>query len=301
MKIHNISHLFYTRSQTRLKTKASTPLYRTMEDVFTYNQTGIKKINEITGVKFGVQGTQCDGSYPLVNFFRQFKDKTRKIELQTILQKGKSTNTDGVAYCLLKDAANVPLSTSGLYSCSVIYLFNKNNNKHLLYHVYHEMEPEELSGVIETFMPEKYTKASIIPGRNTFIYNYLQKIFKTLKSSVPDAPITVRHFSTPYPEIVGYKGEVFEIPNKKYLQGLKAGKLQSSGNGQATFKIVNLDTFIIFNEINNCNKLEDITYFKEIYSREAKYKTILPELLKLLNEREKSLKQIQKCTKLEER
>jgi len=287
MKISKISHCLFVPNKSRSQINLPNRLYGTLQDVFEYK---IKEISRVTDVVRGDYGTQCRGSYPLRRFFKMFKTHAQQKELELLLKKGYSTNTEGEANCFLKDFVDVPLSTSGIYSCSVVYLFNKNNNKHFLYHVYHDFEPEKISKYITTFMPEKFTKACIVPGRNTFLYHYLPELFDTVKSIVPEAPVTVRHFTSPYPEVVGFRGDVFEIPNRKFLSDIKAGKHPLSGEGQATFKIRDLKSYVIFSRINHCKNVDDINFLRVFYLRKQKYKTILPELNRLLDEREANLK-----------
>ncbi|MCM1266158.1 MAG: hypothetical protein NC200_08165 [Candidatus Gastranaerophilales bacterium] len=190
-----------------------------------------KGVQSINNVRQGFYGSVCDGSVPLKNFFYDFLSKDERLN---VLARGLSTNKQGIANSYLKGSADKPFSTSCVFDCSVMYLFNKNTNTHLLYHAAPSTSLDEYDAVIKELMPEGFTHACISPGdsRYSFIHRYsLKTMFSSIKDSNRDAVVNVYHQSSRYPEIVGYKGKLFELPNINFID-------QSFGRyGQASFNI----------------------------------------------------------------
>ena len=69
--------------------------------------------------------------------------------LDKLYKRGLSTNTEGWSDCFLKSGADNPLSTSSVYDCSVMYLFNKDTNTHFLYHSYYKKNQDEFDRRIQ--------------------------------------------------------------------------------------------------------------------------------------------------------
>ena len=251
----------------------------TSKDVFcrTVKQLSLKNITEI---KKGEYGTVCKGSIPLKPFFSLFKSHKMR---EYIIKKGLSTNTQGYAFALLKSEADVPLSTSFVHSCSVMYLYNENSNTHFLYHIFDEINEDELKEIIKNYMPEGFTSAAIVPGDKNFVYDhkeYLPDVFNAIRNSNQDARIQVFHDSSEKPEIVGYQGKVFEIKNAFYSKPLTE-RYYMADQGQATFRIQDIRIYDIEDEIA-LNSLEELINLKsEIYKRYNKY--IAPIVEKLID------------------
>ena len=199
------------------------------QDVFQHSESGL---SEIKNVRQGRFGSICDGSKPLKPFMELFHSET--FFQKRILKKGLSTPTDAGAPAFLKSKANNPLSTSEVHDCSVAYFYNQVNNTHFLYHIHPNQDERMIKRYIRDFMPEGFQKACIIPGRNYWTVTHketLPIIFNAIKSINPKSHVEVFHYSTEMPEIVGYRGSVYEILNKNYYQFMR------KEDGQATFKI----------------------------------------------------------------
>ena len=274
----------------------------TLYDVFVNEgiippKKGLEEIRDIRAGELG--GTVCRGSIPMQNFVRVIP----RDELKLVLQKGLSTNTDGVPHSFLKSKMDNPLSTSCVHDCSVMYLYNKKANTHFLYHADSDCTRRTLKFMIEEMMPEGIDGAAIIPGESYWHNrheNNMRNMFDLIKKNNPKAVVNVYHDSTQYPEIVGYKGKVFEIPNMKVLNQIKYN-MRISDYGQASFKISNIEGANTFDRIKyHCNSPEEL---KEVV-REFKSQKFDPEILKILNshlhQKEVSINQIFACKTIQE-
>ena len=226
---------------------------KTLKDVFYKNQfaqmqkKSINQIVDITPIQFA--GTSCKGSIPLQNFWHFFKLKNPKLKSNYF---GLSTNKDGYADSFLKEKSNVPLSTSFVHNCSAMYLYNDKTKTHALYHAAPDCSAEYLNSMIQRLMPEGISKAAIIPG-DFFFYNEhshnMNNMLKLIKQNSPNAKVNVYHDSTRFPEVVGYRGDVYEIPNKIVMKEMKINPLSAHDEGQASFKILDLQGANTLNEI----------------------------------------------------
>lgn len=208
----------------------------------------------LQNVRAGKYGTICEGSLPLKPFWRGF-NQDECLKLKRI---GLSTNTQGYPRSFLKSSADKPLSTSYVHSCSVMYLYNKPTNTHFLYHASEDVLKSELDYMVKNFMQEGCTHAIIKPGDGYWAYFHqftLNDMFNSIRQNVPDAIINVCHDSTKYPEVVGYKGMLYEIPNKKVLL---QNTLEPEDYGQASFTI---------SDIQGCDTIDEIKY--DAFNREA--------------------------------
>lgn len=254
----------------------------TRKDVF-FNNANFPFLNKnITEIRKGKYGTVCKGSRSLPQFFSLFKSRNAK---DFIIKKGLSTNTTGNAFALLKSSADVPLSTSFVHSCSVMYLYNGIAKTHFLYHIFDEANESELKELIKIYMPEGFTSAAIVPGDKTFVryhQQYLPDVYYAIRHSNQDAKIQVFHDSSEKPEIVGYQGRVFEIPNVFYKKSL-ADRSYIANQGQATFKIQDIRTYDIANELA-IDSIDDLINLKsEIHKKYNKY--IAQIIEKLIDDR----------------
>ncbi len=263
-------------------------------DVFT--KSYLPASNKISGIKNihpGEYGTECSGSIPLKNFEEVFTGT----ELSKFYKTGISTNTGGWANSFLKSSADNPLSTSSVYDCSVLYLFNKETNTHFMYHSYYNVKRDFFNYLIRTFMPEGISDAAIIPGDSRwFKYhkNTLQEMFASIKNSNKSTHINVYHNNSSLPEIVGYKGTLYEIPNQRAAMGL-------SDKGQASFKICDLQISTILDDIEyNAVTTKRISAQRELFISEKYDIEVLKILNNILDERQQHISKIEACRTLEE-
>ena len=274
----------------------------TLQDVFVNEgfippKRGLQEIKDIRPGELG--GTVCKGSIPMQNFVKVLSRE----ELKVALQKGLSTNTDGVPHSFLKSKMDNPLSTSCVHDCSVMYLYNKKANTHFLYHAESDCPRNTLKFMIEEMMPEGIDGGAIIPGESYWHNRHegnMRNMFDLIKKNNPNAVVNVYHDSTQYPEIVGYKGKVFEIPNMKVLNQIKYN-MRISDYGQASFKIFNIEGANTFERIKySCNSPNEI---KEVI-REFRSQKFDPEIQKILfshlKRKEVSVNQIFACKTIQE-
>ena len=250
-------------------------------------------INELVGIIAGEYGTTCKDSQPLSNFFGQFKSKK---EIQNIKKLGLSTNDAGCAYSFLKSKADRPLSTSFVHDCSVMYLYNERKNTHFLYHIHKDEKEEEILAIINLFMPEGYSHASIVPGDKYWAdthRRYLPEVYSAIKKGASNVKVSVFHCSSERPEIVGYKGKMYEIPNKFYSKPY-IEKFSQGDRGQATFSIRDFRIYTTLYNANSSNSISDLQ--KNIYEikHSSQYTPELRQILyKIINERIDSLKELE--------
>lgn len=260
------------------------------KDIFQIRKTHY--INELVGIKAGEYGTTCKGSRPLSNFFGQFKSKR---EIEGVKKLGISTNDAGCAYSFLKSKADRPLSTSFVHDCSVMYLYNERKNTHFLYHIHKDEKEEEILAIINLFMPEGYSHASIVPGDKYWADThriYLPEIFSAIKKGSDNVKVSVYHNSSERPEVVGYKGKMYEIPNRFYSKSYIKRILQGD-RGQATFSIRDFRIYTTLYNANSSNSISDLQ--KKMYEikHSSQYTPELRQILyKIINERIDSLQEL---------
>ena len=131
MKIININTQTNYNSATQFKGLRVKP--KTLADIrllkpnkFRPEANAISEIKNVHPYLLG--GTKCNNSIPLKNFWDFFEADGRCVE-------GFSTNKDGFANSFLKAKSNVPLSTSFVHDCSVMYLFKETYKGMLLYQI----------------------------------------------------------------------------------------------------------------------------------------------------------------------
>lgn len=265
-------------------------LKKSLEDIFQLNTSYIK---EITEIKPGDYGTTCKGSKPLPSFFTQFKNNKKEIEI--LKQTGISTNDSGCAYSFLKSKANKPLSTSFVHDCSVMYLYNEQKHTHFLYHIHKDENKEEISAIIKLFMPEGYTHASIVPGDKYWAdthKKYLPQIFSAIKEGSNNVKINVYHNSSERPEVVGYKGCMYEIPNKFYSKPY-IERMSEKDRGQASFKIRDFRIYTTLYESNISNDVKELQKQKNAIKHSNQYTPELRRVLyNIIEERINALKEL---------
>lgn len=290
MKISNIT---YNKIFSYNRFESYSPVFTgrfgllSLKDIFIRNED--KGLDSITDIKAGKFGTECKGSKPLLSFLSQFPTKS---EFNTVKKTGLSTNKNGFAYSFLKTKSSNPVSTSNVHDCSVVYLYNKNTQTHFLYHYHPETSDEEFEYMIKHFMKEGYTHASIVPGEsywhNTHAY-YLPSLFKIIKKNNPNSKVNVYHYMSEMPEIVGYKGKMFQIP-----------LCDKDFDGQASFKIMDIhngNTLIKIHYADNIAELNDLK--KYFYSLKFN-KEIRNVLVELIDKKEKEITKLENFISLDE-
>ncbi len=265
---------------------------KTLKDVFQKQKSAEKGLNGIEELAEGEFGTVCKGSKPLQSFWDEISPRL----YDRIQHVGRSTNSEGWAHSFLKTSADKPISTSSLHDCAAMYLFNKPTNTHFLYHSLCWTDESVLDYMIKNFMKEGFTSAAIIPGDKYWTHMHemiIPAMFRALQKNSSKAPIQVFHDSSRYPEVVGYKGKVFEIPNVRIMQGFK-------NKGQASFKISDLQGFDTIDRISQCNSLEEIAIARKNFKKSDMDIEIKKVLTRLLNKREAELKEINSCKTFED-
>ncbi len=244
-----------------------------------------KGLSKLEDFRQGCYGTICKGSIALENFTKKFSG----LELENLVSIGYSTNINGIAPAILKSTANKPLSTSFVKNCSVLYLYNKKSNTHLLYHMYEDVNQQEIKDVITLFMPEKPSHAFIVPGHKRYTYEhsrYLPQVFAALKSLNENVPVNVYHMSSLNPEIVGYKGQIYEIPTM--FMNTETYPLLNDTLGHATFPISDISPRYLLAKIKHAEALEDLSDFNSIIEN---FDPLLKSIFKkLANEKIEMLK-----------
>ncbi len=256
-----------------------------------YNpKQSLKKISGIEPQYLG--GTKCKGSIPLKNFWDFFDKKSKNIK-----NLGYSTNKDGYGNCFLKSNSSMPISTSFVHNCSVMYLYNKNTQTHALYHALSDCSEETLKYILRTLMPEGFTRGAIIPGDSIFYAEHsanMKKMLKLMKQFCPKALVNVYHSTLKYPEIVGKAGNVYQIPNRKVQNQIKLGNLDPNDYGQATFRIIDLQGYNTFEQIFFAgNTVEQLEELKRTFMKKKYPKMVMKILYQEIEKRKKSLEKIE--------
>ena len=265
--------------------KFKTP--KLIADIFVKQHSpAAKGVTKIRNMRQGEFGSECKDSLPL----ESFEELSGVKELEKLYKKGISTNVDGWADCFLKSSAENPVSTSSVYDCSVMYLFNKQTNTHFLYHSYYNTSQKEFVSMIKTFMPEGVTNAELLPGERRWYMRHaktLPEMLKALKSVNKEAVVNVRHYSSDVPEIVGYKGKLFEIINRRTALGL-------SDKGQASFKIcdLRLNSFLSNIDYNASYSLKRIAVLRKLYAEKGLDDEILKIVNRLLDKYQQNIEQM---------
>ena len=255
-----------------------------LKDVFMKNKED-KSVSEIKNIRAGEYGTKCKGSIPLKDFTKVYPYNSNR----NLYRKGISTNVDGNSHSLLKSKWNVPIATSGVHDCSVMYLCNENKKTHFLYHMYSDADEKHITKIIKSFMPEGYTKAALIPGDNFWAHKhkvYLSEVFEAIKENGNGAKIKIYHDSSFLPEIVCYKGDVYEIP-----------RLDSD---EHSFRIKDWYSYDILDYIEMTVSEFDVAKLRENLNSKRYNAELLEAIDLLLDNRKIMLKQINEVKTLDE-
>lgn len=269
-----------------------------VKNIFSPFKNGLSKIEDI---KAGVKGgTTCKNSLPLKNFWKN----TDTFQREKLENTGMSTNTVGYARCFLKAKADVPISTSFVHDCTVMYLYNSNTETHCLYHAEAEAQKSILEYIAETLMPEGFTSGAIIPGCSLWISSHvgnMLNMFDVMKSKNPKAVVNVYHSCSTAPEIVGYKGLMYEIPNIEILFQRRMKSEYVRDYGQASFNIVDIQSYNTISRIlHNCNTLQECDAEKEYFRKNTSYPKEIKECFyNAINKRRTFIEKINNANSLE--
>lgn len=246
-------------------------------------------LSEIKGIKAGCGGgTTCNGAKYLRNFWSIFD----RSSIKTVRAKGFATNTEAYPNSYLKAKANVPLSTSGVYDCSVMYLYNEKTKTHALYHAEHKISKKELKKILRFLMPEGISHGIIVPGTAHWHKRHesnLHNMFKVMKEYNKNAVVNVMTDSTPFPEIVGYKGRAYEIPNRKH-----------SDTPQSSFAIHDLQGYDTFYIVKDVKSEKDANKLKNTFKNRGYNKETLNILNRKVDQRMNIINDILNCKSYEE-
>ena len=271
------------------------PKKQSLYDLFVRTPVGYKNpkksLDKILFIKPQfMAGTKCKGSIPLRNFW-DFFYKNKNIK-----NMGYSTNKDGYGDSFLKAPSCMPISTSYVHDCSVMYLYDKISQTHAIYHALSDCTIDTINFMIKKLMPKGFTKGAIIPG-DSFFYSDQEKNMKNMlrlmKNNSPKAIVNVYHSTCKYPEIVGIKGMVYQIPNTKVQEQIKSKKIDIKDDGQASFKVVDLQGYNTFQEIyDEAQTVESLKGLKKVFINSKYPKVMLNILLSEIDKRLKVLDNI---------
>ena len=260
-----------------------------LKDIVSIQNLGL---NSIKNVRSGEYGTICKGSIPL----RNFNDYINKEQLFNLYKKGISTNRNGYARSFLKTSADNPVSTSYVHDCSVMYLHNKDTNTHTLYHTLWNTQKKHFKFLINNLMPEGVTNAGLAPGCKYWTTRHewtLQNMFNAIKEVNNDTIVNVYHNNSPYPEIVGHKGKLFEIPNR----GVLVQKcIEPRDYGQASFSISDIQEIHTIDRIEqDWTTKDDLTKLKNEFIQSDYDIEIKKVLSNLIDRYVEALEKIEHC------
>lgn len=140
---------------------------------------------------------------------------------------GFSTNPQfGRAY--LRGSQNIPLGTSGVGDCAVIFMYNTNQKTHAMYHAMNIDKNIHAENIMK-IMPEGFDKIVIVPGTHPNTANTSVDLFNSAKKINPKALVEFKHSEVPlrplvdgecqyvnghfkFAEYISYNGEVYERP-----------------------------------------------------------------------------------------
>lgn len=285
---HNTKNQTFT-SKTLKNLKTLKKNANALKDIVSIQNLGLNSIKKVSS---GEYGTICKGSIPL----RNFNDYINEEQLFNLYKKGISTNRNGYANSFLKTSADNPISTSYVHDCSVMYLHNKDTNTHMLYHTLWNTPKKHFKFLINNLMPEGVTNAGLAPGCKYWTTRHewtLQDMFKAIKEVNNDTIVNVYHNNSPYPEIVGHKGKLFEIPNREVL----AQKcIEPRDYGQASFQISDIQDFHTLEKIeNNWNTTDDLKQMKAEFNQSDYDIEIKKVLSNIIDKYIEALEKIDNC------
>jgi len=154
-------------------------------------------------------------------------------------------------------------------------------------------------------MPEGYNHAAIVPGNKHFYYvheNYLPKVYDAISDNSPKVKIKAYHFFTQSPEIVGHKGKMYEIPNRKIAEQIRSGvdPYYIEDSPQATFKIQDMKIHSELYRLSCCDNYESVNLMKEKIKSKAIDNEIKKIFERILNNRLNNIRKIEQCVTIEE-
>lgn len=282
---------------------------KTLKDIYIKNKATIqpakKGIESITGICGGFGGTKCNESTTLKSFWARFSHHEQEI----LRKQGVSTNVQREPRSFIKTTADRPVSTSGVCDCSALYLYNANTKTHAIYHAAPDVSKKELDTTIRDLMSEGVTHGVIVPGRAIFFEEHgrnMHNMLDVLKKYNPEVKVNVKHSEGCLPEIVGYRGDVFEIKMSNSLEEfrqeknlLKRGRITFGDLAVANFNVVDMQGYNTFDKILfDANNLKEAKELKLWFVKQNFPKESLDVFLQKLDERVKYLKEISKIKSL---
>ena len=264
-------------------------------------QDSLTEIKDIAPVAFA--GTKCSGALMLNDFWKSVapKNLATKFKLNML---GLSTNRDGFADSFLKTYSDRPISTSFVHNCAVMYLYNDKTKTHAMYHAAPNTKVKKLDFMIKTLMPEGFTHADIVPGDYSFYREQapnMKNMFKLLKQYNPSAVVNVFYGINRFPEVVGYKGGVFQIPNKRVEEQMNRGILDATDYGQASFKILDTGGYNTFDYIHGeCTTMDELENLKNRFKKNNLPKLMFKIFADEINKQKDVLNLINKSKSLDE-
>ena len=137
-------------------------------------------------------------------------------------------------------------------------------------------------------LTEGFSKAEILAGSTNWYLRHAQtlpEMLKALRGNNAHANISVCHYSSKMPEVVGYKGDLFEIPNRVVAMG-------GYDKGQASFKVCDLKAHDLLYELEfNATSLKKIALIRQLYEQEPLDKEVVKIINKELDKYMKKLLQ----------
>ena len=258
---------------------------------------GLKSVRNVYST---IHETICDGAIPMKRFWKLFNEKTAK----SLRSRGLSTNKAGIKDSFLKAKSNIPVSTSNIGDGAVMYLYNDTSKTHALYNASVDCPKERLDFMVETLMPEGFTHGIIVPGR-TYVAKAQEKImtemFTSMKKHNKNSTVNVFVSNEQYPEIVGYSGQVFTIPNQDITHQISGVGYYFKDEGQASFKILDLRGENTFDRINksSCNARE-VKELRQKFKQKGCNKETVEVLNGSISKRKSCIDSIMRCKTMQQ-
>ena len=260
-------------------------------------ENGLKSIQNIYS---SVTETICDGAIPMKRFWSLFDFQNAKC----LKSRGLSTNKAGIKDTFLKAKSNIPVSTSNIGEGAVMYLYDDTSKTHALYHANTDCIKEHLDFMVKTLMPEGFTHGIIVPGYSSAENSQekiMNRMFAVMKKNNINSIVNVFVSKEQYPEIVGYNGRVFTIPNGNITRSINDICYFYTDKGQASFKVVNLSCENTFDRINqsSCNSRE-IRELRQKYKQRGYNKETVEILNNTINKRKSCIDAIMQCKTMQQ-
>lgn len=113
----------------------------------------------------------------------------------------------------LKADIDTPLSTTGVQTCAVLNLVNKDTLEQVLYHVFHKTSSSRIEQFIREIFPS-FTHVNIVGGQQFQTVNTMRKVVDAVDNVNPRALKTYYHTLCDNPQLVACNGEIYHIKGK---------------------------------------------------------------------------------------